>query len=133
MRILTFAASILALAMSAQAATGNWLSREFSKGWNVPGHGVEEFLNDECRPGGLDGIQMFTIQNGHGSPYNLHVYCRHDNSRESHYRVTMAVFPKAKFASVVNAALENPNMRIGPFRFGDEGEGDGLLLVEKVR
>src|SRR5258706_8595973 len=126
-----FAAVILALATVAHGAAGEWLAREFSKGWNLPGHGVEEYLNDECRPAGLNHIQMFAIQNGHGSPYNLHVYCRRDGSATARYKVTMAVFPKAKFSIPVTAALANPNILIGPFRFGDEG--DGILLIEKIK
>jgi hypothetical protein len=116
----------------AHAAAPEWLEREFSNGWNVPGYSVEDFLNKECQPSALDGIQMFAIQTGHDNPWNLHVYCRHDRSNSTRYRVSMAEFPKAQFGPTVHLALDRPGVRIGPFRFGDSGKGDGLLLVEQL-
>jgi hypothetical protein len=113
------------------AGTSEWLEREFSSGWQVPGRSVEDFLNKECQPSALDGIQMFAIQTGHDTPWNLHIYCRHDRSGSARYRVSMALFPKAQFGSTVHQAL-SAAVRIGPFRFGNRGEGDGLLLVEQV-
>ena len=114
------------------AGASEWLEREFSTGWKVPGHSVEDFLNKECQPSALDGIQMFAIQTGHDSPWNLHVYCRHDRSGSVRYRVTMVEFPKAQFGAIVHQALDRTAVRIGPFRFGDRGQGDGLLLVEQI-
>ena len=114
------------------AGAPEWLEQEFSTGWNVPGNSVEDFLNMECQPSALDGIQMFAIQTGHDSPWNLHVYCRHDRSGSVRYRVTMVEFPKAQFGAIVHQALDRTAVRIGPFRFGDRGQGDGLLLVEQI-
>jgi hypothetical protein len=129
------AAVALAIAGPFLASTGQaaeWLAREFSKGWDVPGHSVADFLNKECMPSGLDGIQMFAVQTGHDSPYNLHIYCRKDGSAGVRYKVSMATFPRAQFAATVNEALARGNVRIGPFRFGDANQDDGLLLVEKL-
>jgi hypothetical protein len=88
MKRITLVSLIFWLTTAAHGAESKWLAREFSKGWNLPGHGVEEFLNDECWPSRLDGIQLFAIQNGHGSTYNLHVYCRQDGNGAPMYRAT---------------------------------------------
>jgi metallo-beta-lactamase class B len=125
-------ASVVVLVATADAATGQWLFREFSNTWNAPGHGVEEFLNDECQPSSLEGIQLLAVQKDHGSPFNLHVYCRPDGSTTARYQVTMSVFPRGTVDDAARAVLGREHTRVGPFRFGDEGEGDGFLLIAAV-
>jgi hypothetical protein len=123
-------------AAAAPAAQTEWLSREFTNTWNVPGKSAEEFLNNECRPSGLDGIQMYAVQGGHADDYHLHLYCRHDQSETARYKVTLPEFPRGKMDSVVLPLLNNPNVRIGPFYFGKAdtpNPKDGLLMIEKTK
>lgn len=133
MKRITIAACLLGLALAAQAATPEWLFKEFINSWNTPGQGFEEFLNSQCQPSGLDGIQVLAVQKGHGSAYNVHVFCRQDRSVAARYKVTMTTFAMGKVDDAIRVALANPNVRIGPFYFGKEGEPDGFLLIEKTR
>jgi hypothetical protein len=121
------------LAMASVPARAEWLSREFIN-VNAPVEGIDQFLNNECRPSTLDGIRMFGVQNGHSDALHVHVYCRHDAGR-GRYRVTLAQFPRAKFDDVVQRLLANPKARFGPFYFGrtDDPSGmDGLVVIEKI-
>jgi hypothetical protein len=123
---------LIAFSLSGLAATPTWLEREYSQGWNLPGNSAEEFLNEVCRPSGLDGIQLLAVQKDHGSPFNLHVYCRQDRSR-ARYRVSMISFPRGRLSEGTGQIIGKPNTLLGPFYFGNDGEGDGVLRVEKVR
>lgn len=125
-------ASMLGLGLAAQAAAPEWLTKEFINSWNSPGQSLEEYLNNQCQPSGLDGIQLLTVQKGHDSAHNVHLYCRHDKSA-ARYQVTMSTFPFGQVDKAVQALLANPNVRIGPFYFGKQGEPDGFLLVEKIK
>ena len=134
---LRVAACILGIAAAAAAqAHAGWLSKEFRDTWNAPGEGAEEFLNSQCQPSGLDGIQVFAVQKGHGSTFNLHLSCRVDRRTRTHYTVKMIDVPRGKLDSVFTPYLDNPNVRIGPFYFGkvDAPDGtDGIILIEKTR
>jgi hypothetical protein len=117
-------------------ANAGWLSKEFKDTWQVPGQGAEEFLNQDCRPSGLDGIQVFAVQKGHGSSYNLHLSCRQDKAATVHYTVRMIDVPRGKLDATFTPFLANPNVRIGPFFFGkvDAPDGvDGILVIEKTK
>jgi hypothetical protein len=125
----------IAAAAAAQART-EWLTKEFKDNWDAPGQGAEEFLNGQCQPSGFDGIQVFAVQKGHGSTFNLHLSCRVDKRSKTHYTVRMIDVPRGKLDSVFVPYLDNPNARIGPFYFGkvDAPDGtDGLILIEKTR
>jgi hypothetical protein len=127
--------TLFAITLVAEAHS-EWLSKEFRGNWNSPGQGAEEFLNTDCRPSGLDGIQMLGIQNGHQSPYNLHLSCRHDRNASVHYTVRMIDVPRGLVDAAVKPFLDNSNVRIGPFYFGkvDGPDGvDGFLLIEKTK
>jgi hypothetical protein len=130
---LAFAACVLSLASI--PAHAEWLSREFINA-DAPVEGIEQFLNDECRPSTLEGIRMFGVQNGHADALHIHIYCRHDNASRRRYKVTLAQFPRAKFDDVVQRLLANPNVHFGPFYFGktDSPTGmDGLVVIEKIK
>ena len=134
----TIALTVLMGAVAvASAADKEWLSREFTDNWDVPGKSAEEFLNSECQPSGLDGIQMYAIQPGHDQAYHLHISCRHDASRTAHYKVTMVEAPKGKIGGAVQPLMSNPKVRIGPFFFGKTANvaepKDGMLVVEKTK
>jgi hypothetical protein len=49
MKTIALAAAVLGMAAIAQGATSNWLSREFSKGWNLPGQGDGILLVEKIR------------------------------------------------------------------------------------
>jgi hypothetical protein len=132
MKTLKWAAGLMAVTLTSQAATPEWLFKEFVNSWNTPGQGLEEFLNIECRPAGLDGIQTLAVQKGHNSAYNVHVYCRRDGSAAARYRVTMTTFSFGQVDDAARTLLVNANVRIGPFYFGKDGEPDGFLLIEKI-
>ena len=127
------AIGLLGVAMAAQAASPEWFDREFTNSWDAPGKGLEAYLNEECQPSTLDGIQLVAVQDGHGRPYHIHIYCRHDRSPTARYRVTMPKAPKAEVFKTIRARVSEPNVRIGPFFLGDEDEPNGVLLVEKLR
>jgi hypothetical protein len=126
------ALALATLGLATGAAAPEWLSREYSKGWNLPGASAEQFLNDECRPSGFDGIQLLAVQKDHGSPYNLHVYCRKDGAT-ARYKVSMVTFARGKLGDGTKQIIGKPKVLMGPFYFGNEGEGDGILAVEKLR
>lgn len=107
-----------------------WLAKEFSVEPSQT-RDVESFLNGTCRTSGLEGIQLVAVQSGHGQPMHLHVYCRHDNSESSHFTVSMIPIPDRNPDKAITPVLHNPNVRVGPFYFGNEGAPDGVLIVEK--
>ena len=113
--------------------TATWIQKEFSDPSGVPAQAVESYINDQCQPSGLDGIQLLAVQKGPGEAQHLHVYCRRDNASSTHYKVTLAAIKNRKVDGAVTPVLERTNVRIGPFFFGKEGEDDGFLLVEKTR
>ena len=136
MRYATVAAGVFGLAVAAlasQALASGWLSKEFMDDWNTADQGVEHFLNVECRPSGLDGIQMIGIQKGHSEVLHLHIYCRPDGDRTVQYRVTRPTESKGKIDANVRSFLDKANVRIGPFWFGADENVDGFYLVEKTR
>ena len=121
---------------SAAQARAEWLSKEFKDNWNAPGQGAEEFLNEQCQPSGLDGIQVFAVQNGHGSTYNLHLSCRADKRAKTHYTVKMIDVPRGKLETIFMPYLDKPNVRIGPFYFGKVDSpdvADGIMIIEKTK
>lgn len=109
-----------------------WLTKEFS-GKSLSVENVESFLNNTCQTSGLDGIQLLAVQGGHNQVFNLHVYCRQDKAASAHYKITMAPIPNRNPDAAVNAVLTNPNVRVGPFYFGKDGEPDAFVLVEKTK
>lgn len=133
MKHIAVATCMLGLGWVAQAATPEWLTKEFINSWNSPGQGLEEYLNTQCQPSGLDGIQLLAVQKGHDSAHNVHLFCRQDKSATARYKVTMTTFAFGQVDKAVQALLANPNVRIGPFYFGKQGEEDGFLLVEKIK
>jgi len=119
--------------VTAVPAHADWLMREFNDTWDAPGSGVQEFLNRDCRPSGLDGIQLIGVQSGHDDIYHVHVYCRHDNAAGVHYAVSLVpVTPRGAVDQTVRSVLDRPNVRLGPFYFGQHGKDDGFLLIEKA-
>jgi len=116
---------------AAFAAGSPWLAREFTDDWNAPGTGIEAFLNGECRPSGLDGIQTFAVQKGHGSEFHVHIYCRRDKAASATYHVSMVPVDRTNLDSVAQSWAIKPRVRLGPFHFGREGESDGLLVIER--
>jgi hypothetical protein len=127
---------IIPLAISGTVSSGqrssNWLTKEFSNS-PVAVDTVEKFINEECRPSGLDGIQILGVQNGHNSAFHLHVYCRKDNAKTGYFKVTMVPVPNRDPDAAVNGVLRNPNIRVGPFYFGNDGESDAFVLIEETR
>jgi hypothetical protein len=126
-------AGLLAVTLAAGAATPTWLDREMTDSWDAPGKGLEALLNDECQPSGLDGIQLLVVQDGHGRPYHVHVYCRQDKSTTVRYRVTMPRAPAGQVLQTVRERAGDPNVRIGPFFLGTGDEPNGFLLIERLR
>jgi hypothetical protein len=133
MKQMAAAAGLVAMVLASRAHATEWLFKEFLDKWNAPGQSVEEFINNDCQPAGLDGIQLIGIQKGHGEVLHLHVYCRHDRSTTARYQVTRPTEPRGMIDSNVKAYLSNPRVRIGPFWFGAEPGVDGFFLIEKVR
>ena len=122
----------LAAAGGAQAKS-KWLNKEFFDAAAAPLQTVEAYLNETCRPSGLDGIQLLGVQPGHGVAYHLHVYCRADGAKAV-YRVRMApIAPNDFDPRVMAVVVDNPRVRVGPFYFGLPGESDGFLVVEKTK
>ena len=127
------AAPVLLFGLAAQAQPkGTWTSKAFEEAAGPPVQAIETFINSECRPSGLDGLQAFAIQSGHDQRFNLHLYCRKDGAAGARYKVSLVTFEKAKFSEPVARLVEQPNVRIGPFYFGKTGEGDGMLVIEKL-
>ncbi|HUO23408.1 MAG TPA: hypothetical protein VMU59_12895 [Caulobacteraceae bacterium] len=124
--------ALAAVASQAQPAPA-WVHKGFENPAGPDVQAAQDFLNTQCRPSGLDGLQAFAIQSGHDQAFNLHFYCRPDQSPTAQYKVTLLTFEKAKFSAPVAALLSNPNVRIGPFYFGNTGKGDGLVVIEKVK
>ena len=128
----------LAIGLAVAAAGGaqaksRWINKEFFDTSAAPLLAIETYLNESCRPSGLDGIQLLGVQSGHGTPYHLHVYCRADGARVV-YRVRMApIAPNDFDPRVMAVVVDNPRVRVGPFYFGLPGESDGFLVVEKTK
>ncbi len=129
----TMAICLLSLTTAAQAASPPWLDREFTDSWDAPGKGLETFLNEECQPSGLDGIQLMAVQDGHGRPYHVHVYCRQDKSTSARYRVTMPKALKGGVLQTIRERAGEPNLRVGPFFLGNADEPNGVLMIERLR
>jgi hypothetical protein len=128
------AALLAALPLLAAATTpGAWIDKEFMTPIAVSIPAIEAFINHDCGPAGLDGIQIFAVQSGHADNPHVHVYCRTDHSRRSHYAVTLPTFAKGAFDPVVLAATANGHTRVGPFVFGAPGSQDGLILISRER
>ena len=108
-----------------------WWAIEIS-GVDVPLERADALINQTCKPSGLDGIQLLALQKGHNEMMNLHVYCREDKAANVHYKVYWSDIKDKKLGASINPALANPNLRIGPFFFGKEGQADSFLAVEKV-
>jgi hypothetical protein len=125
------AMGLLGVATVASAAP-EWLDKEFTNNWDAPDQGLESFLNQTCQPSGLDGIQMLAVQDGHGRPYHVHVYCRQDKAG-ARYRVSMPRAPTSELFAQMRAQAAQPDRRIGPFFLGNEGEPNGFLLIERLR
>jgi hypothetical protein len=132
MRIPLFISGFLVPFMATAATGPEWVFREFINQWNAPENSMEGFLNNECRPAALDGIQVFAVQKGHGGTFNLHVYCRADHAADAAYRVSMPTVEMGKIDTLVQGLVSNPHLRVGPFHFGDDGQRDGILLIEKL-
>jgi len=75
---LAFSYACGSLAAHAQQKA-EWISKEFSNS-PIAVAEIESFLNESCQSSGLDGIQMFGIQNGHNSPTHMHLFCRPDKA-----------------------------------------------------
>ncbi|MBC2666479.1 hypothetical protein H7F51_13205 [Novosphingobium flavum] len=123
----------------APVIAGQWYHKGFEDPAGPPPAAVEQWLNTTCQPKSLAGIQMFSIQSGHGGRWNLHVWCHVDKAAGSHYSVKLLSFGKAKFSAPVNDLVRNPKVRIGPFFLGNPAEGDkpagddGVLVIEQTR
>jgi hypothetical protein len=131
LRIATVSLCMSASFLFAQQSA-NWLTKEFSQS-SLAIESVEKFLNEECRPSDLEGIQLLGVQNGHNSTFNLHVYCRHDDSKLPQYKVIMEPIPNRNPDAAVNKVIGNPNIRVGPFYFGLDGQPDAFVLIEKTK
>jgi len=131
--------SALALStfLNAEIATGQskapWIEKEFSDPIIVPLQSIESYINETCQPSGLDGTQLLGVQTGNGSEHHLHVYCRQDKDTSARYKVTLPVSENGNPFKTVEALLENPKVRIGPFYFGKERAQDSFLLIEKTQ
>jgi hypothetical protein len=112
--------------------SANWLTKEFSDSI-LSLESVESFINNDCRPSGLDGIQLLGVQNGHNDAFHLHVYCRHDNAKPQQYKVMMEPIPNRNPDAAVNKVIGNPNVRVGPFYFGLGGRPDAFVLIERMK
>ncbi len=110
-----------------------WIADEFMDPAGLPVKQVDSFINETCRPSGLDGIQILTLQKGHNEVMNFHIYCRQDNSASAHYKVTMLPITDRKFGAAVNPVAGKPNVRLGAFYFGKDGQPDTFLVIEKTR
>jgi len=131
MRPTILAMGLLGLAAATSAATPEWLEKEFTNSWDAPDQGLESFLNQTCQPSGLDGIQLLAVQDGHGRPYHVHVYCRADKAAVR-YRVTMPRAATGELFAAIRTQAAQPDKRVGPFFLGNEGELNGFLLIERL-
>ncbi|HUO23788.1 MAG TPA: hypothetical protein VMU59_14840 [Caulobacteraceae bacterium] len=128
-------AALLVVSSAAQAAEpakGGWILHEFIDPAGPPLAAAEAFINDQCGPSSLDGVQLLAVQPGHESNINLHIYCRVDHAPGVHYALSLQPMDKTKFDAGVLPVLDRPGVRIGPFYFGQNGKGDGFVLVEKT-
>ena len=114
----------------AWGADATWLAHEFTNDWDSTDNGNEAFLNRECRPSGLDGLQTFAVQKGHDSEFHVHVYCRNDHAESVSYRVSMAAVDRTNLEAVAQSWAFKPGSRVAAFHFGRQGESDGLLIIE---
>lgn len=94
---------------------------------------AEHFLNDTCRPSGLEGIQLLSVQTGHDEVFHLHIYCRQDMAASADYKVSMISVPDHKVDATTKAVLAKPNLHIGPLFLGATGEPDAIVLIEKAQ
>ena len=119
-------------AASGTPLAAGWIAKEFADPAGVPIQSVDSFINDTCQPSGVDGIQILSLQKGHNELMNLHIYCRQDKVSSVHYKVTMNPIPDRKLGAAVNPVAGKPNVRIGAFYFGKDGDPDAFLVIEKL-
>lgn len=120
------------MAAAATPASAPWIEHEFKDPIDVSAPALEAFLNESCAPRDLTGVQIFSIQAGHGDVPHIHIYCRTDHRKGAAYKVELGTFTKGAFGPIVERALADRNTRIGPFYFGATGTPDGLILIHKV-
>ena len=123
-----FAAAAL---LHGQQSSG-WLNKEFS-GSVLAVDAVESFINDVCRPSGLDDIQLLGVQTGHNDVFHLHVYCKQGAMTSPHYKVRMVQIPNRNPDAAVNQVLGSPNIRVGPFYFGADGQPDAFVMISSTK
>ena len=127
---LVLALPFLASATAAHAQQkAEWIIKEFGKN-PIPVAEVESYLNESCQTSGLDGIQLLGVQNGHNQALHLHVYCRPDKAAKVQYKVLLVPIPDRNPDKAVTPFLGDPVVRVGPFYFGNDGEPDGVLIVQ---
>ena len=92
-----------------------------------------DWINDECAPSDLSGIELMVLQKGNRSSYNFYVFCRVDNSQASKYELDMHPFEdNPTFLSAIDSILTNPNQKLGPEYYSANGYGGGVWYVKKV-
>ncbi|RVU03220.1 hypothetical protein EOE18_16935 [Novosphingobium umbonatum] len=108
-----------------------WEERAFEDVEGPQTQKMADYLNQECAPRDLSGIQMFAIQGGHNQRFNLHIYCRKDKAPKVHYSVELRRIGKGQFNQAAVPVLGDKSAKIGPFYFGNSGEQDGMLILRK--
>jgi hypothetical protein len=105
---------------------GRWLVQMKTDQWNW----AENWINSECRPSDLSGIDLVSIQKGNSSPYSFYVFCRNDNFPSAHY--TLSMTPSSDdVVEAMRVVLDNQNAKLGPFYFSSVGHGGAFWYVEK--
>lgn len=113
------------------AHAASWTVRQFDSKWDPD---VANFINNECQPSGLDGIHMVATQLGHGAAYHLYVACRADKNATARYKVSMLILAgEASLPDTMQTALGNPNVRTGPYYYGNQVGKDGMWVIEKTQ
>jgi hypothetical protein len=91
-----------------------------------------QWINSECRPRDLSGIELASLQKGNGQPYAFYVLCRKDSDTNARYGLRMT--PKSDdVIGSIRVVLGNSNAKLGPFYFSSDGHGGAFWYVEKVQ
>jgi hypothetical protein len=118
----------LALTAGVSAGAAEWIARIESDKWDW----IEKWINEECKPKDLQGIQLVSVQLGHKAPYRIAVFCRKDGS-SAKYKIGLITFNgEPEMMSRSKALLANQNVQLGPTYYDVGGSWASLWYVEKV-
>ena len=88
------------LSTLATAGVGDWEAYPpmLSPGLDGVNAKATKWINETCKPDQIGDVTAFLSQNGHSTPYNIHIYCKFGN-RKVNVEAAQFIYDQDKFVA----------------------------------